>query len=139
MVGEMSSCEQPPPDTMLAPSRSDSSPVKREYGVGGSPAPRSNTGTVTPRGRGRGRGVAPFGNTGRPTSTSKLGPDTPLSELLHRERPLLRPIVFVRSVYTPTLFGEAEDILQASVENTGESSLVVLLMQFQVRRMIFRG
>jgi len=135
----MSSCEQPPPDTMLAPSRSDSSPVKREYGTGGSPAPRSSTGTVTPRGRGRGRGVASFGNRGRYPITSRLGPDTPLSELLHRERPLLRPIVFVPSVYTPTLFGEAEDILQASVENTGQSPLAVLSMQFQVREMIFRG
>ena len=60
---------------------------------------------------GRGRGQARGG--------SKLRSDAPLSGLLYRDRPFLRPVVFVRSVYTKTLFQEEEEILQPVVEDVG--------------------
>jgi len=39
-----------------------------------------------------------------------------LSQLLHEDRPLLKPIVFVRSECTPTLFLNEEEIFQPVVE-----------------------
>ncbi|KAL4073754.1 hypothetical protein J3A83DRAFT_2611447 [Scleroderma citrinum] len=51
--------------------------------------------------RGRGRGVQ------KPPSR-----DAPLSDLLYFERPLLRPIKFVRATLTPFLFQESEDTFQ---------------------------
>ncbi|KAG6919508.1 hypothetical protein DXG01_005098 [Tephrocybe rancida] len=69
----------------------------------------------SPRGRGRGRGG------------SKLSKDASLSDLLFQERPLLRPIVFVPSVHTKTLFQEEEEILQAIVEEVGEYFGVIIL------------
>jgi hypothetical protein len=38
---------------------------------------------------------------------------------LNQERPFLRPVAFVRSVHTRTLFQEEEDILQSVVEEVG--------------------
>ncbi|KAG6853033.1 hypothetical protein C0991_007325 [Blastosporella zonata] len=70
--------------------------------------PNRGIGDNSPRGRGKGRGG------------SKLRPDAPLSDLLFHERPLLRPIIFVPSVHTKTLFQEEEEILQAVVEEVGE-------------------
>ncbi|KAH9932509.1 uncharacterized protein B0H18DRAFT_985975 [Fomitopsis serialis] len=89
-----------------------------------SPAAR---GTDRPRGRnsfrGRGRGEShDTYNThgrGRPSRgqlDSKLRAGVPLSSLLNEDRPLLKPIVFVRSVHTATLFQEEEEILQPIVE-----------------------
>lgn len=43
-----------------------------------------------------------------------------MSKLLYEDRPLLRPIVFVRSVHTATLFEEKEDILQPLSEEVGK-------------------
>ncbi|KAG6815705.1 hypothetical protein H0H87_012089, partial [Tephrocybe sp. NHM501043] len=122
------------------------SPRARGRGRGGS---NSNSGSKTPRGRGKGRGGtsndftsprgrggfndfgsprgpagisdnSPRGGRGRGRGGSKLGRDAPLSDLLFQERPLLRPIVFVPSVHTKTLFQEEEDILQAVVEEVGD-------------------
>lgn len=72
---------------------------------------------TSPRGRGQGRGG------------SKLRADAPLSGLLYQERPLLRPVIFVPSVYTRTLFEEEEDILQPVVEDVGELSCLRLLLK----------
>ncbi|KAJ7175952.1 hypothetical protein C8R46DRAFT_990159 [Mycena filopes] len=98
------------------------SPGARGRGIGspsrGYEAPRARGG----RGRGnfdypqdnnRGRGR---GGRGGP----KLRPDAPLSNLLYAERPLLRPIKFVRSVHHATLFQEEEEILQPGAEDVGE-------------------
>ena len=50
----------------------------------------------------------------------KMGSDNaPLSSLLYEERPLLRPIVFVRSTLTATLFQEEEEIFEPGVEEIG--------------------
>ncbi|KAI0745631.1 hypothetical protein C8Q76DRAFT_639423 [Earliella scabrosa] len=91
----------------------------------GSPAPfnvffNQKRGLGSPRGRGQGRGddrdpaFLPYGR-GRNLS-SKLSAGAPLSKLLYEDRPLLRPVKFVRSVYTATLFQQEEDILQPVVE-----------------------
>jgi hypothetical protein len=82
----------------------------------------SGSGAATPtrgRGRGRGRGDANY-------STPRRGPivnqAAPLSRLLYSERPLLKPVIFVRSVHTATLFQDEEDILQpAAEEGSGQS------------------
>ena len=50
----------------------------------------------------------------------------PLSKLLSEDRPLLRPVVFVRSVYTATLFQEEEEILKPLAEDVGEFDWVLL-------------
>jgi hypothetical protein len=42
---------------------------------------------------------------------------------LHQERPYLRPVIFVPSVYTRILFQEEEEILQPVVEEVGASFL----------------
>ncbi|KDQ55659.1 hypothetical protein JAAARDRAFT_325307 [Jaapia argillacea MUCL 33604] len=68
-------------------------------GRGGYDSPRGRGGYDSPRGRGR-----------KPMSGSS---NAPLSKLLWQDRPYLKPIVFVRSENTPTLFTLEEDILQA--------------------------
>jgi hypothetical protein len=50
---------------------------------------------------------------------AKLGAGAPLSRVLYEDRPFLRPVIFVRSVHTATLFEEEEDIFQAVVEDVG--------------------
>ncbi|KAJ7671180.1 hypothetical protein B0H17DRAFT_194764 [Mycena rosella] len=72
-------------------------------------------------GRGRGRGDYGYDSSrGRGRGGSKLRPDAPLSKLLYEERPLLRPIKFVRSVHHATLFQEEEELLQPVVEDVGD-------------------
>ncbi|KAJ7211082.1 hypothetical protein C8J57DRAFT_1483860 [Mycena rebaudengoi] len=75
----------------------------------------------TPRGRGRGRGDfdSPR-DRGRGRGGPKLRPDAPLSRLLYEDRPLLRPIIFVRAVHHATLFQEEEELIQPVVEDVGE-------------------
>ncbi|KAL6301264.1 hypothetical protein BKA93DRAFT_471941 [Sparassis latifolia] len=79
-----------------------------------------------PGGRGRGdaspydRGGRGRTRPGRGFSASRQRAGVPLSKLLQEDRPLLRPIVFVRSVHTATLFQEEEDILQGVVEAAGD-------------------
>ena len=77
----------------------------------GSPSISNGNGNNTPRGRG-GRG-------GRGGHAPKLPSTSPLSSLWNEERPLLRPIKFVRSVESATLFQEAEDLLEATAQNPG--------------------
>jgi hypothetical protein len=40
--------------------------------------------------------------------------------LFHEERPLLRPIKFVRSIETATLFQETEELLELTARNPGK-------------------
>jgi hypothetical protein len=63
-------------------------------------------------GRGRGRGGRGF--------KSKVGAGAPLSKILYEDRPLLRPITFVRSALTATLFQQEEEILQPLTEEVGQ-------------------
>lgn len=91
------------------------------------------------RGRGRGRGgndnnFDSRGGRGRGRGGPKLRPDAPLSKLLYGERPLLRPIKFVRSVHHATLFQEEEELLQPVVEDVGQSSLYSRFILLYLRR-----
>jgi hypothetical protein len=54
----------------------------------------------------------------------KARQNAPLSTLLYESRPLLKPIVFVRSTHTRTLFTEVEEILQSTVKDVGQSFLL---------------
>ncbi|KAG1889924.1 hypothetical protein F4604DRAFT_1707448 [Suillus subluteus] len=85
----------------------------------GGSTPRRGMGI--PRGRGRGRGIsdAPRARTGfgYGTNRNRNAPNTPLSKLLDSERPYLKPVIFVPSVLTRTLFHEEEDILQPVAES----------------------
>ncbi|RDX55233.1 hypothetical protein OH76DRAFT_1372984 [Lentinus brumalis] len=80
----------------------------------------SRGGLGSPRGSGRGRGdsgdSSPFPSGRGRNLSSKLKAGASLSSLLYEDRPLLRPVVFVRSVYTATLFEEEEDIFKSVVE-----------------------
>ncbi|KAI6037559.1 hypothetical protein EDC04DRAFT_2121057 [Pisolithus marmoratus] len=96
----------------------------------GTDSPLRGNGHGTPRGRGqsfglgngRGRGNAQYrargwslgmSQRGRGIETKQLpNRDAPLSDLLYFERPLLRPIKFVRAAHTPFLFRESEEIFQ---------------------------
>ncbi|KAI0289926.1 hypothetical protein B0F90DRAFT_1825704, partial [Multifurca ochricompacta] len=46
-----------------------------------------------------------------------------LSQLLYQDRPLLKPITFVRSKATPTLFLEEEEIFKPVAEESGEQEV----------------
>lgn len=109
---------------------------------GGTPKSRSGAGTPSRgRGRGRGRGWAPdnndqdtsrrphFGVGAKTSTTGTLGKDAPLSALLYSERPLLRPIKFVRATLTPFLFQHSEEVLNPVAGITGgrsHSSFIML-------------
>ncbi|KAF9483093.1 hypothetical protein BDN70DRAFT_874140 [Pholiota conissans] len=115
----------------------------RGRGRGGRGGPNSgfNSGTSTPnRGRGRGGYDSPRGRgRGQDYSTPRRGdwgigasprgrgrgapitkPGT-LSGLLYQERPLLRPIVFVPSVFTKVLFQEEEELIKPIVEDVDDT------------------
>ncbi|KAH8107657.1 hypothetical protein BXZ70DRAFT_3101 [Cristinia sonorae] len=64
--------------------------------------------SFSPRGRRGGRG-------GRELA-SQLRGGAPLSKVLYDDRPYLRPVKFVRSVFTATLFKDEEELLQPIVE-----------------------
>jgi len=93
---------------------SDESPQsgRNTPGGRGRGSPSIHSGNNTPRGRGE-RG-------GRGGYTPKLPPNSSLSSLWHEERPLLRPIKFIRSVETATLFQEAEELLEPTAQTPGE-------------------
>ena len=67
----------------------------------------------------------------------------PLSKLLSEDRPYLRPIVFVRSVQTATLFEEEEDILKPLAEDVGKltvsSSACLLYLHAYLQRMMMNS
>lgn len=78
----------------------------------------------TPPSRGRGRGRGDFiPNDARGGRGSRGGNYTrksgPLSEQLYQERPFLRPITFVKSQLTPSLFMDEEEIFEPVVEAAG--------------------
>jgi hypothetical protein len=55
----------------------------------------------------------------------RLGPklrhgDASLSQCLYEDRPLLKPVSFVRSRYAPTLFLKEEEIFQPVAEEAGQ-------------------
>ncbi|KAF9792528.1 hypothetical protein BJ322DRAFT_1029752 [Thelephora terrestris] len=77
-------------------------------------SPSKSSGNNTPRGRG-GRG-------GRGVITPGLPSGSSLSSLWYEERPLLRPIKFVRSIETATLFQEAEELLEPTAQNPDETA-----------------
>ena len=81
-------------------------------------------GAATPRGRGRGRGDGgydPPGYQGRAHHRQKMRlTNAPLSHLLYEDRPLLKPIIFVRSQATPTLFMEEEEIFEPVMESASK-------------------
>ncbi|CCL98192.1 uncharacterized protein FIBRA_00186 [Fibroporia radiculosa] len=104
-------------------------------------------GSESPRGQGRGRGdirnASPRGNSrgggrGAGYLNSKLRVDAPLSKLLFEDRPLLKPIVFVRSVHTATLFQSEDDILQPVSESAADNEESHVPTADQVTR-IFSG
>jgi hypothetical protein len=72
-------------------------------------------------GLGRGRGSPMIRGRGRggKNLSSKLRAGAPLSKVLYEDRPFLRPVVFVRSIHTATLFEQEEDILQPLAEDVG--------------------
>jgi hypothetical protein len=79
------------------------------------------------RGRGRGRGLNADDLDGRAHEVAyvrrlgaKLGAGAPLSRMLYEDRPLLRPVLFVRGVEQPTLFEEEEELLKPVVEDVGK-------------------
>ncbi|EJF65216.1 hypothetical protein DICSQDRAFT_98859 [Dichomitus squalens LYAD-421 SS1] len=98
----------------------------RGRGRGSSPLPynvfhNSRRGLGSPQESGRGRGdrtdsPLPYGR-GR-NLPAKLRAGVPLSKLLHEDRPLLKPIIFVRSVHTATLFEKEDDIFLPVAEPT---------------------
>ena len=125
----------------LQPSSSFNTPRGRGRGRGGDRAPngRGLPGWSLhngPRGRGRGRGddrgtpTGPTSSRGRgigydnPGLRMKLNPDAPLSALLYASRPLLRPIKFVPSIHTRTLFEEIDDIIQPTAVDIGWFSFI---------------
>ncbi|TFY61685.1 hypothetical protein EVG20_g6968, partial [Dentipellis fragilis] len=113
-------------------SRGVDSPRGRGGRGRGTPFNRSNynSGASTPtrggaplRGRGGGPGSENLGPKDRERQkilAKKLRSSTaPLSQLLYEDRPLLRPVIFVRSQATPTLFTEEEEIFKPVVEEAG--------------------
>ncbi|KAF8727576.1 hypothetical protein AX14_007257, partial [Amanita brunnescens Koide BX004] len=56
-----------------------------------------------------------------PKRKSNLGSSAPLSSLLYESRPLLRPILFVKSTMTPLLFQQEEELLQPTVEDIDDA------------------
>ncbi|KAL1664058.1 hypothetical protein GGF50DRAFT_55554 [Schizophyllum commune] len=92
----------------------------------GSSTPRGNAPT-RPEYASPMRGNAPSAPTrggmgARNRRGGKMGSyNAPLSSLLYEERPLLRPIVFVRSTLTATLFQEEEEIFEPGVEEIDDA------------------
>ncbi|KAF7972549.1 hypothetical protein HWV62_17756 [Athelia sp. TMB] len=100
----------------------------RGRGGAGSPA-HINSGATTPRrarggmsdhsprgARGRGDGFDyNSSRSGRGRGAAKLPLNTPLSKLLYQERPYLKPIIFLPSVFTRKLFEEEEDLVKPQV------------------------
>lgn len=72
------------------------------------------------RGAGSAHGHPGIGRPGHQQQTkSKLGSSAPLSSLLYESRPLLRPVVFVKSTLTPVLFQQEEELLKPTMEDIG--------------------
>lgn len=87
--------------------------------------PNNQRGGWTPNDRGGGRG-------GRGGGKRAINPFAPLSQQLYEERPLLRPITFVKSKLTPTLFLDEEEIFEPVVEAAGTCLFSLLLSHSSV-------
>ncbi|KAH8996442.1 hypothetical protein EDB86DRAFT_2829114 [Lactarius hatsudake] len=92
---------------------------------GFSPGPGSSRGNGYQRGRGRwdvaGLDVEPKDRLRKRHLESKLrSGNASLSQLLYEDRPFLKPITFVRSQVTPTLFLRDEEIFKPVAEEAGE-------------------
>ncbi|KAH8993509.1 hypothetical protein EDB92DRAFT_1854568 [Lactarius akahatsu] len=92
---------------------------------GTSPGPGSSRGNGHQRGRGRwgiaGPDVEPKDRLRKRHLESKLrSGNASLSQLLYEDRPFLKPITFVRSQVTPTLFLRDEEIFKPVAEEAGE-------------------
>ena len=125
------------------PTRGMETPRGRGRGAGSDWYPsggrrgKGGIGDTSPRGRGKGRHAG---------GGSRLRPDAaPLSSLLYEERPLLRPVVFVRSVLTTTLFEEEDEIFRPVTEEIGEECCSVLFLllayeglQVKEKRVMYR-
>ncbi|KAH9007974.1 hypothetical protein EDB84DRAFT_1281330 [Lactarius hengduanensis] len=90
-----------------------------------SPGPGSSRGNGHQRGRGRwgiaGPDVEPKDRLRKRHLESKLrSGNASLSQLLYEDRPFLKPITFVRSQVTPTLFLRDEEIFKPVAEEAGE-------------------
>ncbi|KAH9171161.1 hypothetical protein EDB89DRAFT_2071063 [Lactarius sanguifluus] len=90
-----------------------------------SPGPGSSRGNGYQRGRGRwsiaGPDVGPKDRLRKRHLESKLrSGNASLSQLLYEDRPFLKPITFVRSQVTPTLFLRDEEIFKPVAEEAGE-------------------
>ncbi|KAH9949094.1 hypothetical protein B0H21DRAFT_730565 [Amylocystis lapponica] len=134
------------------PTRGESSPRARGNGRGhpfrghpgsGSSTPQRGTDSSRTRGRGRGDPRDLLNNEtnrgrGRGGRGFKHYAGTPLSTILQETRPLLRPIVFVRSVHTATLFQEQEEILQPISETVADNEQAHVPTANQVNR-VFSG
>ncbi|KAI9571623.1 hypothetical protein HD554DRAFT_2168881 [Boletus coccyginus] len=108
--------------------------TSRSRSGAGTPSRGANSpwrGASTPRGRGRGSWRPDDGGdrfqSGPPhrrlglgsKARTNIGRDAPLSSLLYSERPLLRPITFVRATLTPFLFQHSEDVLEPVADSAG--------------------
>ncbi|KAH9069785.1 hypothetical protein EDB83DRAFT_2551021 [Lactarius deliciosus] len=90
-----------------------------------SPGPGSSRGNGHQRGRGRwgitGPDLEPKDRLRKRHLESKLrSGNASLSQLLYEDRPFLKPITFVRSQVTPTLFLRGEEIFKPVAEEAGE-------------------
>ena len=62
---------------------------------------------------------------------SRLQAGAPLAKVLYEDRPYLRPIKFVRSVLTATLFTKEEELIQPIQESSSMSFCRVLIFVAQ--------
>ena len=96
---------------------------------GASPGPGSSRGNGRQRGRGRWGIAGPDVDLLEPRDRlrkrhleSKLrSGNASLSQALYEDRPFLKPITFVRSQLTPTLFLRDEEIFEPVAEEAGPS------------------
>ena len=91
----------------------------------GNGASQSRSSTPS-RGISGGRGHPGIGLSPQPTRKSKLESSAPLSSLLYETRPLLRPIVFVKSTLAPVLFQQEEELMQPTAEEIGNANLFLI-------------
>ncbi|KAJ8518020.1 hypothetical protein ONZ45_g4880 [Pleurotus djamor] len=116
--------------------RGGGSPIKSRADSGAS---TPNRGVYTPR---RGGYDTPPNNgsaRGGRGAGPRLRPDAPLSKLLYQERPYLRPIKFVKSVHTPTLFQNQDEVLAPIVESAGDEEASHVPTADQVARVFGVG
>ena len=99
---------------------------------------RGGAAYVSPRGRGRGWAVEGIGSSKKMSGGGPIRPNTTLSNLLYQERPLLRPIIFVPSVYTRVLFQNDDDeLLKPVMEDVGKLKPAVKDRYYSILTLLF--